>query len=117
MSTITIHIPERQGNKIGRRAIEVPSRDVSASGLLAITTERHKVYDVTHVPTGLRVPAPYVPSWQGRENFRTKTDARRFMVALEAAGFDFTPSEAKLMDLAGIRAWIIRYDVATGVSA
>lgn len=95
-----------------RYPLEVPTRDVSPSGLLCITRERHRVVDVTHVPTGLRVPMIGTdPSEEDRAAgktwqrvtlgdaesdpgaFRTVTAARAAMLALDGAGVDLTPDD------------------------
>lgn len=89
--------------------VEVQPRDLAPSGNLAITANRHRVYDVTHVPTGFRVPmmahgvdlgdAPGV-----RGAFRTKTSARRVMLLLDAA-LDLSTDNPREAANA-IRAWL-----------
>ena len=114
MKIVTIRVPVymRPGE---RQMHEVPVNRVAPSGLLAITTIRHKVYDVTHVPTGLRVPAP-APSAYGRGSgytsggFDKLSDAKAFMLALDAAQIlpDRAPDKAEIRV---IRDWVEAYTV------
>lgn len=97
-ATTSIHTTHRRINSGAEERCEVtiPARDVSPSGHLAITVERHKVYDVTHLPTGYRVPSEN-RGLQG--GFRTKTQARAAMLALDGSGveLEFTADDVALI--------------------
>lgn len=95
--------------------VELPRTRLSKSGNLAVTNNRHRVFDITHVPTGYRLPA-----WSGYRGvgdaphdasaFATVGSAKRFMDALDASGIDLSPGDPTHINAAAIRQWIDGYE-------
>jgi len=109
------------GTETTRATYEATPLYMSASGAFAVLGERHRVFDVYHVATGLRVPSyardasgnrwvmPGVDARSASGGFRTKTAARRFMEAVEATGLippDRMPTSDELRPL---QAWMIQH--------